>query len=82
LAEYDLAKKSVRRLGKLPDSADYVVWTPRGALLTAAGSKIYRWNDGAWVIAADLAQFGVQNISRLAISPAGDQIAFVAADPY
>jgi WD40 repeat protein len=81
LAEYDLAKKSVRRLGKLPDNADYVVWTPRGALLTAAGSKIYRWNDGVWTEAADFAGLGIRGISRLAVNPAGDQLAFVAEDP-
>ena len=80
LAEYGSATKSVRRLGKLPDSAAYVAWTPRGALLTAAGSKIYRWNDGTWVVAADLTAAGVRNISRLVVSPEGDKIAFVAED--
>ena len=80
LAEYDLAKKAVRRLGRLPEGADYVAWTQRGALITAAGSTIYRWNDGAWAVAVDLAAAGVRNISRLAISPAGDQLAFVAED--
>ena len=81
LAEYDVAKKAIRRLGKLPQGADYVAWTPGGALITAAGSTIYRWNDGAWAVAADLASSGVRNISRLAISPSGDRLAFVADDP-
>ena len=81
LAEYDLAGKSVRRLGRLPQGADYVAWTPGGALITAASSTIYRWDDGTWVAAANLATVGVRNISRLAISPAGDELAFVAEDP-
>jgi hypothetical protein len=81
LAEYDLAKKSVRRLGRLPQGANYVAWTPGGALITAANSTIYRWDDGSWVVAADVAAAGVRNISRLAINPAGDQLAFVAEDP-
>jgi hypothetical protein len=80
LAEYDLASKSVRRLGRLPEGASYVAWTPRGALITAAGSTVYRWDDGAWAVAADLAAAGVRGISRLAISPAGDRLAFVAED--
>ena len=80
LAEYSVAEKAVRRLGRLPDGADYVAWTQRGALITAAGSTIYRWNDGVWTVAADLASAGVRNISRLAINPAGDQLAFVADD--
>jgi hypothetical protein len=81
LAEYDAATKSVRRLGRLPQGADYVAWTPGGALLTAAGSTIYRWDDGTWAVAADLAAAGVRGISRLAVSPAGDLLAFVAEDP-
>jgi hypothetical protein len=81
LAEYDIAKKSVRRVGRMPQRADYVAWTPGGALITAAGSLVYRWDDGTWVVAADLASAGIRNISRLAISPAGDRLAFVADDP-
>ena len=81
LAEYDVAKRSVRRLGRLPEGADYVAWTPGGALIIASGSRIYRWNDGVWAEAADLSGAGVRNISRLAISPAGDRLAFVAEDP-
>jgi WD40 repeat protein len=80
LAEYDMSKKAVRRLGQLPQGANYVAWTPGGALITASGSTIYSWNDGAWVTVADVAATGVRNISRLAISPAGDRLAFVAAD--
>jgi WD40 repeat protein len=80
VAEYTLATKSTRRLGRLPEGAAYVAWTPRGALLTASGSRIYRWNDGTWIVAADFAAAGVRNISRLAISPSGDQLAFVAED--
>lgn len=81
LAEYDITTKSVRRLGRMPQGADYVAWTTAGALITAAGSTIYRWDDGTWAVAADVAAAGVRNISRLAISPAGDWLAFVADDP-
>ena len=81
LAEYDVPTKAIRRLGRLPQGADYVAWTPGGTLITAAGSVIYRWDDGAWSVVADLARAGVRNISRLAISPNGDQLGFVADDP-
>jgi hypothetical protein len=80
LAEYDLATKSTRRVARLPDGAEYAAWTPGGALITARGSTIYRWDDGTWAVAADLSAVGVRNISRLAISPAGDRLAFVADD--
>ena len=80
LAEYDVGSATVRRFGRMPQGADYVAWTPDGALITAAGSTIYVWSDGAWTVAADLTSAGVRNISRLAISPAGDRLAFVADD--
>ena len=78
LAEFTVSTKAVRRLGRLPPGAAYAAWTPRGALITAAGSIIYRWNDGTWAVAADLAAAGVRNISRVIINPAGDRLAFVA----
>ncbi|HVZ49939.1 MAG TPA: YetF domain-containing protein [Gemmatimonadaceae bacterium] len=81
LAEYDLHARTVRRLGRMPPHADYVAWTPGGALLTAAGSVVYQWSDGAWVQVAEFAGAGVRGISRLAVSPLGDRLAFVADEP-
>jgi len=81
LAEYDISRRSIHRLGRLPQGADYVAWTASGTLITAAGSTIYRWDDSKWAVVADVAAAGVRNISRLAISPAGDWLAFVADDP-
>ena len=80
LAEYTVSTAAVRRLGRLPPGAGHAAWTPRGALITAAGSVIYRWDDGAWVAAADLRAGGVRNISRVVINAAGDRLAFVADD--
>ena len=80
VAEYDLNTKSVRRLGRPPQGADYLAWTQGGALLTAAGSTLYQWNDGNWVAVADLAAAGVRNITRLAVSMQGNWLAFVAED--
>jgi len=80
LAEYTVSTAAVRRLGRLPPGAGYAAWTPRGALLTAAGSVIYRWDDGTWVVAADLGAGGVRNISRIVVNAAGDRLAFVADD--
>jgi uncharacterized membrane protein YcaP (DUF421 family) len=80
VAEYDFATKSVRRLGRPPQGADYLAWTQGGALLTAAGSTLYQWNDGSWSVVADLAAAGVKNITRLAVSLQGNWLAFVAED--
>ncbi len=80
ISELDLRTKQTRRLFKPPAGADYHVWTPGGALLAAAGSKVYLRTDRGWDVAADLAPWGVKNITRLAISPRGDWLAFVAED--
>jgi hypothetical protein len=67
---------------RMPDEAEYFVWLRDGSLLSAAGSSFLRYRpklDSAWRQVATLA--GAASISRLAIHPSGDRIAFVAADP-
>jgi dipeptidyl aminopeptidase/acylaminoacyl peptidase len=66
----------------MPDSADFVVWKSDKELYTAAGSRILRMKlpDKRWVLVVDLASKGIRRISRLAISPDGSRLAFVADD--
>jgi WD40 repeat protein len=68
-------------LVRAPTDNEYHVWTPEGALLSATRGSIVRWNgrtgeDGEWLPVATIA--GVKNISRLAVSPDGRWLAFVA----
>ena len=67
-------------IAKSPDRSDYHVWTPDGVLLAGSGSRLLAWVDGRWDVVADLAVDGVRAISRLALSPSGDRLAFVAED--
>jgi hypothetical protein len=62
-----------------PGSDPEVVWTPDGTMLAASGGTLYGWRQGdpAWKPIADLAALGLQGVSRLAVSPAGDLIALV-----
>ncbi len=55
-------------------------WTPDGRLLMAAGAAILVWDGdaGEWRTLADFADRGVGAISRIAVSPDGAHIAFVA----
>jgi WD40-like Beta Propeller Repeat len=55
-------------------------WTPDGLLLMASGSTLYGWRRGdpAFRPVADLAALGLSGVTRLAVSPKGDRIAFVA----
>lgn len=66
----------------LPAVEDYV-WMPDGkTILMGKGSKLFRWSSAQgdqWQEIADFTSAGVQEITRLAMSPKGDRLAFVAA---
>lgn len=84
LAEVDGETKAVRRLVRLPHSADFHAWTPGGLVLTTDGATLYQWDPragGPWVAVADLTALGLRDVTRLAVSPAGDRLALVARDP-
>ncbi|HMF55854.1 MAG TPA: hypothetical protein VK619_05810 [Pyrinomonadaceae bacterium] len=78
---FDLKTRQTTTLIKtLPGSEDFV-WTPRGEILMAHGAKIYRWNparDHDWQEIADFSSAGISEITRIAVSPNGSKIAFVA----
>ncbi len=80
ITEVDVRTKTTRRIAQSPKGADYHVWTPQGSLITASGSNIYLWIDGGWSQIADFNAFGARGITRLAVSPKGDWLAFVAED--
>jgi hypothetical protein len=74
---------AVEPLIMAPDDNEYHAWTPTGVLLTASHGVLLRWNGktgriGAWLPVADLTVNGVKNVSRLAVSPDGRWLAFVA----
>jgi hypothetical protein len=71
------------RVAKMPVGADYVVWGSPTIVLTASGTTIYRLDTSAgaaarWTPIADFKEEGLKNISRLALSPDGNWLAFVA----
>ncbi len=60
--------------------AEDFAWTPDGSLLMARGSQLFLRRPGEmqeWVEIADLAEFGLSQMTRIAVSPAGDRIALV-----
>jgi WD40-like Beta Propeller Repeat len=64
----------------LSGSEDYA-WTQRGDLLMAKGAKLFKLTpkkDGDWQEVADFSSEGVTAITRLAVSPKGNRVAFVA----
>jgi len=54
-------------------------WTPDGMLVMAEKDILYGWRRGqaGWSRLADLAPLGLHGVTRIAISPKGDRIAFV-----
>ena len=79
--ELVLHPTQVRTLVKVPEGADFFVWTSEGIVLTASGTTLYQWDSrrgGEWETVADLASAGLRNVTRLAISPRGNRLALVA----
>jgi hypothetical protein len=69
-------------LARLPEGNEFYTWTPGGELLSARGNRLLRWDagTGSWETVAEFTEPGLQHISRLAVSPAGDRIALVGEE--
>ena len=70
----------VRDIVSLPRSTQDFAWLANGGLIAGSGAKVVMWAPGAqtWTTIADLTSTGVTDITRLAISPDGKWLAFVA----
>jgi hypothetical protein len=80
ISEVDTRTLAVRRIVAAPRGAAYHLWTPGGQLIVGTGSRLLILVRDRWDVLADFAELGVKGISRLALSPTGTQIAFVAED--
>lgn len=60
----------------------HLAWTPDGTLLMAHDGSLHAWRRGevTWRVVADLKALGLTGVTRLAVSPNGDRIAFVAGE--
>jgi Tol biopolymer transport system component len=67
-------------IAQMPSGAQDLLWTPDGTLLASSGSTIYQFSSeagGIWKNMLDLKNFGLANISRMAISPDGNTLVLV-----
>jgi hypothetical protein len=67
-------------IGTRPERED-LAWDSQGRLWMADGSRLYRYCPscgGGWRLMVDLRRDGVGDVSRLAFSPDGRRLAFVA----
>lgn len=79
---FDLDTQRTESLVVPLERNEFYAWTPDGALVMGAGSRLYRWREGDadWTQVADLSGSGVTGISRIAVSPDGSRWAVVAED--
>jgi len=66
----------------LPGSEDYA-WTGRGDLISAKGSKLFKFAPGKdkdWQEVADFSGEGITAITRLAVSPNSNRLALVVSE--
>ncbi len=70
-------------LVRLPEGNEFFIWMPEGALLSASGNRLLSWRPGEqdWTEVARFTEPGLSRITRLALSPTGDRLALVGAEP-
>jgi dipeptidyl aminopeptidase/acylaminoacyl peptidase len=81
IKSFDTKTHQITPLIKTLPGKEFYCWTPGGALLMGTDAKLYQWDakrDSQWQEVADLSGFGLKDITRLAVSPKGDQLALVA----
>jgi WD40 repeat protein len=76
----DLDTREIEEVAPTLPGGDYFTYRPHGTILTATGASIFEWNvrRKRWDRQADFSTYGITNITRLASSPDGRFLAFVA----
>ena len=68
---------------KTPKGSQYYTWTPTNILLMGDGKRLYKFDpekDEDWVEMANLGDYGINEFTRLAVSPKGDMLAVVVKE--
>jgi hypothetical protein len=79
----DLAARLMTDVAPTRPGREDFVWRSAGSLLMADGAKLYEWNRRRreWEARQDFSALGITTITRLAASPDGRWVAFVADRP-
>ncbi|HET9368696.1 MAG TPA: hypothetical protein VFO19_00550 [Vicinamibacterales bacterium] len=81
IKELDPATRKIKLVTIALEDSEDMAWTPKGAIVMGAGSKLYAWipSEGdRWIQIADVKKFGITAITRLAVSPDGKWLAIVS----
>ncbi len=75
-----VTKASKKVVETLKGSQDYA-WLSDGSLIMGKGNAIHRWDGKGWEIVTTFDAVELQKITRIAVSPRGDWVAFVSEEP-
>jgi hypothetical protein len=81
IMDLDVDTRGMRPIAKLPRGTEDYAWLPDGRLIAGSGSLLLVCDPAktaAWDVVAELSQYGVTSITRLAVSPDGARLALVA----
>ena len=84
--QIDVDSKKIDALTKVVEGNTErdMAWMPDGkTILMSGGAKVYSWTRGTsgWTEVFDAAAHGLGAVSRIAVSPKGDAVAIVVAEP-
>ena len=83
IKELSITLRTESRVVQTLEGKEDYAWTPYGFVVMARDSKLFMYKTGhstMWTEFADFSEKRVKNITRIAISPHGDWLAFVAAE--
>ena len=80
VSEVDVRTSTVRLVMSGPRGLEYHVWLPDGSMLISGQGRIWRWHENRLISFADLRAMGIEGVTRMALSPDGKRLAFVATD--
>ena len=86
IKQIDIASRTIDPIVKVVEGNTErdMAWMPDGkTILMSGGTKVFSWTRGGtgWTEVFDAAPHGLGAVSRLAVSPKGDAVAIVVAEP-
>jgi len=83
IKRYDLKTETIKPLAPMLEGNGFYAWTSAGVLIMGVGAELFQFDmqkHKEWQRIGELSNFGIKNISRLAVSPKLKWIAVVTQD--
>ena len=83
IKELSVSSRTESKVMQTVEGKEDYAWTPYGFVVMAQDSKLFMYKTGhltQWTEFADFSEKNIKSITRIAISPNGDWLAFVAAE--